>query len=100
MSMRVAPLACAAVLAAALGVLAAAPARAVVPPRDCDTMREGGKRYAVKAHRLRCPTARRYARRWLESRRRPAGWRCTQPRNTRLKLHCSRGVRVFFVIRR
>jgi len=98
---RVAPLACAAVLAAALGAVVAAPADATVPPRDCDTMRANGKRYGVKAHRLRCPTARRYARRWLDSRRRPSGgWRCTQPRNTRLKLHCSRGARVFFVIRR
>ena len=73
---------------------------ATVPPRDCKTLRADGKRFGVKSHLLRCATARRYARRWLDDRRRPRGWRCTQPRGTLLKLHCTRGDRTFFVIRR
>ena len=90
----------AAALLIALAVALAAPAGATVPPRDCRTMREDGKRYGVKAHLLRCPDARRRARRWLATDRRPAGWSCTEPRGTRLKLHCARGDRVLFVIRR
>ena len=86
-------------LTLALAALAA-PAQASVPPRDCDTMRADGKRFGVKAHLVRCTTARRHARRWLDTRRRPTGWRCTRPTGTRLKLHCTRGERVFFVIRR
>jgi hypothetical protein len=38
--------------------------------------------------------------RWLDDRRRPQGWSCTQPRGTLLKLHCTRGKRTLFVIRR
>jgi hypothetical protein len=83
-----------------LMLAAPALAGATVPPRDCKTMSAGARSYAIKSHLLRCTTARRYARSWLDSGRRPPGWRCTQPRNTRLKLHCTRGERVFFVIRR
>jgi hypothetical protein len=83
-----------------LALLVAAPAGATVPPRDCKTLRADGKRFGVKSHLLRCPTARRYARRWLDDRRRPQGWSCTQPRGTLLKLHCTRGKRTLFVIRR
>jgi hypothetical protein len=93
---RRAPLAVALLIALA----AATPAAATVPPRDCKTMRADGKRYGVKSHMLRCPTARRYARKWLDTRKRPQGWSCTQPRDTALKLHCTRGIRTFFVIRR
>jgi hypothetical protein len=93
---RRAPLAVAVLIALA----AATPAAATVPPRDCRTMRADGKRYGVKSHMLRCPTARKYARKWLDTRQRPKGWRCTQPRDTALKLHCTRGIRTFFVIRR
>ena len=85
-------------VAACLG--AAVPAAATVPPRDCGSLRADGKRFGVKSHQLRCPLARRHARRWLATERRPAGWRCTEPRGTRLKLHCARGERVLFVIRR
>ena len=88
------------VLVLALAAVVAAPAGATVPPRDCKTLRADGKRFGVKSHLLRCPTARRYTRRWLDERRRPKGWSCTQPRGTRLKLHCTRGDRTFFVIRR
>jgi len=90
-------------LAVALLILfgaAASPVAATVPPRDCKTMRADGKRFGVKSHMLRCKTARRYARRWLDVRKRPQGWSCTQPRGTALKLHCTRGNRTFFVIRR
>jgi len=83
-----------------LALAAAAPAGAIVPPRDCKTLRADGKRFGVKSHLLRCPTARRYARRWLDDSRRPRGWSCTRPRGTLLKLHCTRGDRTFFVIRR
>jgi hypothetical protein len=87
-------------LVLALVLLAAVPAAASVPPRDCGNLRAEGKRFGVKTHQLRCRTARRYARRWLEEGRMPKGWRCARPRGTRLKLHCARGERTLFVLRR
>ena len=89
-----------AALALALLLALAAPAAATVPPKDCGNLRADGKRYGVKSHLLRCVTSRRHARRWLDTRTTPAGWRCTRPRGTRLKLYCTRGERALFVLRR
>lgn len=67
-------------MAAALIVIgvAAAPAPAIVPPRDCGMLSVSGKRrYNVKADQLRCSSARTYSKRYLASHRRPSGYRCT-----------------------
>jgi hypothetical protein len=90
----------AAVLALGLLLLLAAPAAATVPPRDCGNLRADGKRFGVKTHLLRCRAARRHAERWLETRKRPAGWRCMRPKGSRLKLSCTRGEKTLFVLRR
>lgn len=77
------------------------PAGAIVPPRDCGTLKAKGTRYGIKADQLRCRTARTYASRYLNERRRPRGYRCRNyGRETRIRFRCSRGVRVFFAIRR
>lgn len=55
-------------------------ASAVVPPRDCKTTTVDGRRYHIKADQVRCETARRHARYYLDNRRSPRGWRCR--RNT------------------
>lgn len=96
-------LALAALTAALLVGVAAAgpPAGAVVPPTDCGTLSVDGKRYTVKADQLRCADARSHTRRYLGERRRPAGYRCRDyTSSTKLRFRCSKGVRVFFAIRR
>lgn len=93
-----------AALATTLGlmlVLAPGKAWAPVPPRDCGMLEVHGKRFNVKADQVRCRTARRYARSYLSSGRRPTGFRCRNyGRETRIKFRCSKGVEVIFAIRR
>jgi hypothetical protein len=85
----------------ALGLAAAGPAGAIVPPRNCGTIEVKERRYTIKADQMRCRTAKRYSRRYLRSHERPSGYRCTDyGRETKLKFRCSRGIRVFFAIRR
>jgi hypothetical protein len=90
------------VLAACATLAAVAPrAGAIVPPSDCGTIVVKGKRYNVKADQLRCAPSRTYARRYLSSHRRPSGYRCRDfGSETKLKFRCSRGIKVFFAIRR
>jgi hypothetical protein len=86
--------------AAAL-LLSAAPAGAIVPPRNCGMMTVKAARFQVKADQIRCSAARPYARRYLATRKRPQGYRCrTYGSETALAFRCSRGVKVFFAIRR
>jgi hypothetical protein len=92
-----------AVTAALLGVMIVLPAKswAPVPPRDCGMLTVGGKRFNVKADQIRCKTARRYARTYLRSSRRPSGYSCRRyGRETKIEFRCSKGVRVLFAIRR
>ncbi len=94
-------------LAAALGLAlllsaATAPrAGAIVPPKNCHMMTVKGKRYQIKADQMRCSRARDYSRAYLSRHRRPAGYRCSDyGSETRLKFRCSRGIKVFFAIKR
>lgn len=81
--------------------VAASPARAIVPPRDCGMTTVKGQRYNIKADQLRCSTAKPHARRYLSTGRRPSGYRCKRySGSTALKFRCARGVRVFFAIKR
>ncbi|HUR86771.1 MAG TPA: hypothetical protein VMY78_15655 [Solirubrobacteraceae bacterium] len=74
---------------------------AIVPPSDCGTLTVKSKRYNVKADQLRCGTARTYAKRYLAVHRKPTGYRCRDfGAETKLKFRCSRGIQVFFAIRR
>ena len=84
----------------ALAVAGAQPAGATVPAKDCGSTRVNGKRYNVKADQMRCRPARRYARRYLASHRRPSGYRCHDIKHSKVKFRCSRGAKVFFAIRR
>ncbi|HYF25508.1 MAG TPA: hypothetical protein VD931_07190 [Baekduia sp.] len=89
-----------ALLAVAAGLGLAAPAPAVVPPRDCGSLTVKGKRYNVKADQLRCADAKAWTRTYLERRRAPRGYRCRRYTDTKLTFRCHRGVRTFFAIRR
>jgi hypothetical protein len=73
---------------------------AIVPPRNCGKMTVSGRTYNIKADQLRCPRARRYAKRYLTSRSKPAGYSCRTYTNSALKFRCSKGIRVYYAIRR
>lgn len=87
-------------LAAACTALAA-PSAAIVPPTDCGLIIVKGKRYDIKADQLRCTTAKPYSSTYLSTQRRPPGYSCRDfGKDTKLKFRCSRGIKVFFAIRR
>jgi hypothetical protein len=88
------------VLAIACATLAA-PSAAIVPPTDCGVIIVKGKRYDIKADQLRCKTAKPYAKTYLSTHRRPTGYSCRNfGSETKLKFRCSRGIKVFFAIKR
>ncbi len=88
-------------LALAAFAIVTAGASATVPPKNCGTMSVNAKRYQIKADQMRCTTAKTYSRRYLSSRSRPSGYRCTDfSASTKLKFRCAKGVRVFFAIKR
>ncbi len=89
-----------ATLALACGALAV-PSAAIVPPTDCGVITVNHKRYNIKADQLRCKTAKPYASKYLSTHRRPSGYTCHDyGKETKLKFRCSRGIKVFFAIRR
>ena len=79
----------------------ASPSAAIVPPTDCGIITVKGKRYDIKSDQLRCRTVRPWASRYLSTRRKPSGYTCRNfGSQTKLKFRCSRGIKVFFAIRR
>lgn len=89
------------ITAAALALGATAgPSQAVVPPKNCGTMKVKGKRYNVKADQLSCRSAKSWTKRYLEKKRRPKGYTCTRYKNTKLVFRCNRGIKNFFAIKR
>ena len=88
-------------LAALLLLVFAAPSPAPVTPRKCGEISVGSKRYLVKADQVRCRTAKRWARRYLNSGWRPSGYSC-RPGSTGsgLKFRCWKSQRTYFAIKR
>jgi hypothetical protein len=85
----------------ATAALLAPHSEAIVPPSDCGMLTVKAKLYNVKADQLRCTTARTYASEYLAARRTPKGFHCRDfGSETKLKFRCSRGIQVFFAIRR
>jgi hypothetical protein len=91
-------------LVAALAVGAAvslpAGAGATVPPRTCGPLVVAKRSYIVKADQIRCTTAMKNAKTYLTSKRRPSGFRCKNFKGSAMTFRCSKGVQVFFAIRR
>jgi hypothetical protein len=89
------------VLGIAVLLATAAPSPAPVAPRNCGMMNVDGQRYQVKADQIRCKRAKRWARGYLARQSRPSGYRCRSfDSSTKLEFRCSKGIRVFFAIRR
>jgi hypothetical protein len=63
-------------VAALLSVIATIPADAIVPPRDCGTLKIGSRKYNIKSDQLRCTTAKRYAEAYLRHRTKPRYYTC------------------------
>ena len=80
--------------------LTAAGAGATIPPRNCGPLTVASKHYIIKADQLRCTTAKASAKTYLVSKRRPRGFTCRDYRNSAMTFRCSKGVQVFFAIRR
>jgi hypothetical protein len=88
-------------LALAVLLVSAAPSPAPVTPRNCGISTIGGKRYQIKADQIRCSTAKRWARTYLNRHRRPSGYSCRNySSSTKLKFRCTKREKVFFAIKR
>jgi hypothetical protein len=98
----------AALLAAVAGLagatLTAAPAGAIVPPKDCKTIRFHGKKYNIKSDQLKCKKARQYALTYLESHHRPSGYKCNRYTGSAIVFRCVAAKynpdRTFFAIKK
>jgi len=84
--------------------LAATPAGAIVPPRDCKTIIVRDKPYNIKSDQLRCTLARRYAASYMRSRSKPPGYKCQRYTGSKLVFRCANTSanpdRTFFAIRK
>jgi hypothetical protein len=93
-------------LAAVAAAFAASggPATAIVPPRDCKTIKVKGKTYNVKTDQLSCDKARSYTRAFLANGVKPSGYRCERYRNSSLVFRCVKSRanpdKTFFAIKR
>jgi hypothetical protein len=88
-SIRGTRLAIAATVTAAMLALPAT--AAAVPPRKCTKITVKGKRYAVWTHNVSCTFSRRWAARYLASRRSAPGYRCQKfrgPSSSNIPFFC------------
>lgn len=78
-------------LMAALAVclVAAVPAGAIVPPRNCGTIKVKGKRWNIVADQLRCSTAKKWATTYIRTYKAPRYYRCKRgPSGSKLWRTC------------
>ena len=89
-----------AVLAVVAAVVLPAGAGATVPPRNCGPLVVAKRNYIVKADQIRCASAVKSAKSYLVSKRKPSGFKCKDFKGSAMTFRCSKGIRVFFAIRR
>jgi hypothetical protein len=88
-------------VAVVLGVCSlSATASATVPPKNCGPLTVGSRHYTIKADQLRCSTAKADAKAYLVSRKKPSGFTCRNFTDSKMTFRCSKGIQVFFAIRR
>ena len=58
------------------------------------------RNYIIKADQIRCATAMKSAKTYLTSKRKPAGFKCKDFKGSAMTFRCSKGIQVFFAIRR
>lgn len=57
-------------------LVAAVPADAIVPPRNCGTIKVKSKRWQIVADQIRCSTAKKWAARYIRSYKKPRYYKC------------------------
>lgn len=84
-------------LLAALALAVAVPATspAVIPPKECGTVKAGGKKHRIKADGVKCRYAKRKGKRYLRRGIEPGkAWKCrTYPSSSAFSFKCDRGTR-------
>ncbi|MEA2272175.1 MAG: hypothetical protein QOI98_883 [Solirubrobacteraceae bacterium] len=76
-------------LAVSLGVaLVGGSAHAIVPPKNCGTIKVSHKRWQIKADQIRCTTARKYATAYIAHHTRPRGYSCHKFKGSALYAKC------------
>jgi hypothetical protein len=89
------------IIAGVVLAVTAPPSPAPVPPKDCGFMTVKNQRYNVKSDQLRCKRARKFSKHYLKGDGKPKGWSCQNyGSETAIEFRCSKGVAVFFAIRR
>ena len=68
--------------------LAARPAGAIVPPKNCGKVTVKGKAYNIKADQLSCKKAREYSIRYLKTGRKASGYSCFTYKGSSIKFRC------------
>ena len=72
-----------------------------MPPKKCGEITVKSKDYLVKADRMRCDTAKKWSRRYLNEAWRPSGYACSKgDSGTQLKFRCWKNQRTYFAIKR
>jgi hypothetical protein len=105
MNARILKLGRAALVVATLGAaLAVAPSQAIVPPKNCGTIKVNHKRWNIKADQLPCTKARKYATAYLAHHTRPPGYSCHRFKGSALYAKCvnthTNPDRTIFIIKR
>jgi hypothetical protein len=81
--------------------IAALPAGAVVPPKECGRMTVKKHKYDIKADQMPCKKAKGYTRDYLGNGHKPKGFSCHMyGKETSLKFRCEKGIKTFFAIKR
>jgi hypothetical protein len=81
--------------------IAALPANAVVPPKECGRMKVHKRKYDIKADQMPCKKARTYSRTYIAENHKPKGFSCQKyGKETQLEFRCKKGIKTFFAIRR
>lgn len=89
----------------AVGALAATPAGAIVPPKNCGNVTVGSRTYNIKTDQLSCTSAKKYSLSYLRSSTKPRYYTCQKgAAGSSLKFRCVAARynpdRTFFAIRR
>jgi hypothetical protein len=87
----------AAVLAAALAAIPAAPAPAS-HGKSCGIVSRGSADYRVEARVISCRSAKTWVKRYLKRRAKPSGWTCTDPPGS-IRVYCSRATKAYWATR-
>jgi len=78
-----------------------APSPAPVAPVNCGNISVKGKTFQVKADQIRCATAKKWTRKYLQASWRPSGYSCRKgASSSSLKFRCWKRSRTYFAIKR